>query len=167
MSRRNAKLNARRALWLRYYLDSSNPETFMNGTEAAIHAGYKCKNRTSYSGIGTRLRKKLAPLIRDWLNENGLSEEALKGKLVELLNANTVKHFAHNGVVMDERTIADNATRRAALQMALKMRGMDGADKVELTGAGGGPIVTAGVAIRSDMPANEAASLYARMIKGK
>lgn len=81
----------KRDLWLKAYLDSSNPSTFLNKTESARAAGYKTTNEDSLRAIGHENFTKLSEKITNWLNETGLSENALKLKLISLMEAKETK----------------------------------------------------------------------------
>lgn len=67
---------------------------------------------------------RLLPIIRLWLDEAGLSEEALKHKLLTLLNAKETKFFAKDGVVIETRDVEALSIQMDALKTAMKARGM-------------------------------------------
>lgn len=69
--------------WFKFYTDSDNRETFLNKTGAARAAKYKAKSDASFANIGLQNYKKLEDKIKQWLDEEGMSEAALKRKLVE------------------------------------------------------------------------------------
>ena len=99
---RVSKLNA----WLRAYLDESCSTTFLNKTESARRAGYKCKTEDCLRHLGCRNFIKVSDRINQWFDAAGLSENALKIKLLSLLNAKETKFFSapikdKNGVVTD------------------------------------------------------------------
>ena len=79
---RISKINA----WFRAYTDESNPRTFLNKTESARAAGYKTTSVDSLKSIGHQNFTKLSVKIDAWLDQTGLSETALKQKLVSLLD---------------------------------------------------------------------------------
>jgi hypothetical protein len=91
MIRKNAKilsgLTGKQKPWLRAYLDESNPKTFLNKTAAARAAGYRCKNDNGFICIGQQNYLKLQDHIEKWLDEEGLSENRLKMKLLSLVEA--------------------------------------------------------------------------------
>ncbi len=80
-------LRGKLLLWLRAYLDDSNPHTFFRKTGAAREAGYSEK---SCGSIGWQNYKKLQSRISAWMDDEGLSEVQLKTKLVKLLNAKKI-----------------------------------------------------------------------------
>jgi phage terminase small subunit len=136
---RVSKINA----WLRAYLDESCSTTFLNKTESARRAGYKCKTEDCLRHLGCRNFIKVSDRINQWFDEAGLSENALKIKLLSLLNAKETKFFSvpikdKNGVVTDifvkEVDVEALETQRRALDMALKVRGMYAAKKYDHTG---------------------------------
>ena len=129
----------KRNLWLHHFLDKENPITFMNRKEAARAAGYKTANEHSLMSIGCENFRKLADKLSGWLDDAGLSENALKIKLIGLLEAHETKFFQHEGKVTDQREVAAIETQRRALDMAFKIRGMYAAEKRELTGKAGKP----------------------------
>ena len=136
---RVSKLNA----WLRAYLDESCSTTFLNKTESARRAGYKCKTEDCLRHLGCRNFIKVSDRINQWFDAAGLSENALKIKLLSLLNAKETKFFSapikdKNGVVTDifvkEVDVEAIETQRRTLDMAIKIRGMYAAEKYDHTG---------------------------------
>lgn len=69
------------------YLNKNNPKTFLNGVASAKAAGYNCSSYKSFGVIGAKNRKKLDKEILKWLDDNDLSESALKLKGLSLLEA--------------------------------------------------------------------------------
>ena len=132
------------ALWLKHYLNESCSTTFLNKTESARKAGYNCRTKNKedcFRSIGGENFGKLSDKIEIWLDSNSLSENALKIKLLSLMNAQETKFFAHEGRVTDEREIPAIETQRKTLDMALKVKGMNAPEKHEVTGKDGKPIV--------------------------
>lgn len=136
---RVSKLNA----WLRAYLDESCSTTFLNKTGSARRAGYKCKTEDCLRHLGCRNFIKVSDRINQWFDAAGLSENALKIKLLSLLNAKETKFFSSpikdkNGVVTDifvkEIDVEAIETQRKTLDMAIKVRGMYAAEKYDHTG---------------------------------
>ena len=80
-------LRGKLLLWLRAFLDDSNPYTFFKKTGAAREAGYSEK---SCGSIGWQNYKKLQNRISAWMDDEGLSEVRLKTKLVKLIYAKKV-----------------------------------------------------------------------------
>jgi hypothetical protein len=93
---------SKRDLWLKYYLDESNPSTFLNKTESARAAGYKASSNDSFRQIGCQNFTLLTEKITKWLDEVGLSEAALKQKLLYLLDARETKFQTLKGLIDDE-----------------------------------------------------------------
>lgn len=116
-------------VWLSYYIDASNPRTYLNKTESARAAGYKTKIEQSLATIGCENYRKLYVEIEKWLDEQGLSENSLKTKLLSLMDAKETKFFAHEGVVTDEREVEALEIQRRALDMAFKVKGSYESDK--------------------------------------
>ena len=137
-----SKIQGKQALWFYHYIDATNPDTFLHATNAARAAGYQCKNERSFSSIGHENLKKLEVHIVQWLDEAGLSEVALKTKLLKLLEARETKFFAYQGAVVTEKAVECLDIQIKALDMAFKARGMYAPEKKELSGPGGGPIET-------------------------
>ena len=131
---------SKRLVWLKHYLNESNPLTFLNNTEAAKTAGYKAKSEESFRSIGSANFTKLAGEIGKWLDEHGLSENALKLKLIELIEAKETKFFAHDGKVTDQRDVKAYGIQRQALDMAFKVQGSYAAEKHEVSGQDGAPL---------------------------
>ena len=112
------------ALWLQYYLDDTNPETFLNQTISAKYAKYNANSYDSFATIGKENFKKLQPHIKHWLDEYGLSENRLKLKLVDLTQAKETKFFQKDGKVTDQREVEALEIQRKTLDMALKVQGL-------------------------------------------
>jgi len=121
------------AVWLRAFLNDGST-TFLDKTKSAKAAGYRCKNEESFASIGHQNFRKLRDTIEKWLDDQGLSEAALKTKMISLLNAKEVKFFQHEGIVSDQREVEAIETQRKTLDMALKIKGMYAPEKHEHTG---------------------------------
>jgi len=121
-------------VWLQAYLNERGP-TFLNATASAIATGYKAKNRHTFRQIGYLNRLKYESRIAEWLDEYGCSEMRLKIKLLELMEAKEIKFFAHEGIVTDQRDVEALGIQVKALDMALKVKGIYAAEKVEHSGA--------------------------------
>lgn len=157
---------SKRIIWLKFFLDQDNKDTFLNGTESARAAGYKAATDSTLAGIGSNNFKALKKKIDIWLEEEGLSDTALKMKLLNLLEAKETKFFAHQGCVTDEREVEALEVQRRSLDMAFKIKGSYAPEKREHSGPNGAPIQTEERLITAEMSAKEAADLYAAMIKG-
>lgn len=130
---RVSKINA----WLRAFLDENNPSTFLNKTASVKAAKYRCNGEPSCQSIGSSNFRKVKDEIKAWLDENGLSENSLKIKMLSLLEAKETKYFIHEGMVTDEREVPAIETQRKTLDMALKVKGMNAPEKYEHTGKDG------------------------------
>lgn len=86
MVKKIGKRITKRQIWLGHYLNQDNPKTFLNGTQSVIAAGYKA-TYDSMSVIASQNFDLLRKQIEVWLDENGLSEGKLKGKLLSLVGA--------------------------------------------------------------------------------
>lgn len=126
--------------WLRHFLNKDNPRTFLNRTESAREAGYECQDDHGYSAVGCNNFKSYEKVIKKWMDEEGLSDVVLKGKLISLLDAKETKFFSFEGVVTDEREVEALGIQTKALDMALKVKGQYAAQKTELSGPNGGPV---------------------------
>jgi hypothetical protein len=69
------------ALWLKHYLNEACSTTFLNKTESARKARYNA-NENSLRQIGCQNYTKLKDEITKWLDEFGLSENALKESVI-------------------------------------------------------------------------------------
>lgn len=125
-------------LWLKHFLDNSNKSTFLHRTNSAILAGYG--KGSSAQTMGERNYKKYANEIGKWIDDNGLSENALKQKLLSLLDAHETKFFADKGVIVSQVDVEALGIQQRALDMAFKVKGVYAPDKTELTGKNGGKI---------------------------
>jgi len=143
---RVSKLNA----WLRAYLDETCSTTFLNKTASAKAAKYKCKDDDSFRGIGVQNFRKLSDRISAWFDEVGLSENALRIKLLSLMDVKETKFFSapqkdEKGNVIDifvkEIEVEAIETQRKTLDMALKVKSMYAPTRYEHTGKDGAPLL--------------------------
>ena len=166
MANTKPQLARRKQKWLRYFLDETNPETFLHRTNSTKAAGYNCKSDKSFAAVGTNNLKRYKKEIGKWLDEEGLSENALKTKLISLLSITKKEFFAHQGIVIDEREIPDTANQIKALRLATEIKDMKAPQKHEITGPDGQPLQVAQATITPDMSDKEAAAVYANLVKG-
>ncbi len=107
---------SKRDLWLKAYLDSSNSLTFLNKTESARAAGYKTSNEDHPRQIGCQNSTILTDKISKWLDETGLSENALKMKLVSLMEAKETKFQTMKGELDPDKRAAGVSVLSVASQ---------------------------------------------------
>ena len=131
------KLNA----WFKHYTNEGCSTTFLQKTESARRAGYRAKNDDCLRMIGCKNFHKVSDKLEKWFDDVGLSENALRIKLLSLVEAKETKFFQHEGRVTDQREVEAIETQRRTLDMAIKVRGMYAAEKRELTGKDGKPLV--------------------------
>ncbi len=131
---------SKRLVWLKHFLDESNSATFLNKQESARAAKYKANSDQRLAEIGYQNSIILQPTIAKWLDEIGLSENALKEKLHQLVNARQTKFFQKDGLVTDTREVAALEVQRKSVDMGFKIHGTYSAEKREHTGKDGGPI---------------------------
>lgn len=101
MAKKKGKRLTKRTVWLGHYLNQDNPVTFLNGTQSVVAAGYKCKPLHA-SSIASENYGILCEQIETWLDENGLSEGKLKGKLLSLVGAKKTIFQKIKGAVRQE-----------------------------------------------------------------
>jgi hypothetical protein len=77
-------------LWKKHFLDPES-EGYFNKTKASELAGYETTNKTSLSVIGCENFNKLRDEIAEHFKKNGLSDEDFELKLIEGMNAKSVK----------------------------------------------------------------------------
>ena len=92
-------MTLKQRLWLKAFLNRDNPSTFLNRSESARVAGYNCDNEDSYGQIGAENFKKLGKEIAFWIEDDGLGENQLKGKLISLIDAKQVTFHKVKGKV--------------------------------------------------------------------
>lgn len=145
IQKRVSKIN----VWLKHFLNQKSTVTFLSKEQSARAAKYKCCSPESFRNVGSQNYRKCADKISKWLDENGLSENALKIKLLSLMEAKETKFFSaptkdEDGNVSDifvkEVEIEAIETQRKTLDMALKVKGMHAPTKHELTGKDGKPL---------------------------
>lgn len=124
------------ASWLKHYLDTLK-EGEPNTTEAARRAGCKCGSSSGFKRRGSQLKKAVfqkggADRIEKWKGKQGLSEEVLKSKLFDLLNAKETKFFQKDGKVLETKEVEALGIQIKALDMGMKMKGMYAPEKKDL-----------------------------------
>lgn len=80
-------LKGKQRPFLRAYFNESNKDTYLNGTASAKAAKYKAKDDATFAAIGSENLRKLKDRIKIWLDEEGLSSNRLKTKLISLVHA--------------------------------------------------------------------------------
>lgn len=88
--------------WFKAYTNPENPKTYLNKTQSAKAAGYKASSEDSFAQIGCQNFNKLKVKIDAWLDENGLSEEVLKTKLISLFEGQEIKIMTLKGEIDTE-----------------------------------------------------------------
>lgn len=88
---------SKKDLWLKYFLDDGCPLTFLNRLESARKAKYNAKNDDSLRVQGCKIFRSFAPQIEKWMDEEGLSENVLKLKLLSLMEVKETKFIKIKG----------------------------------------------------------------------
>ena len=112
-------------IWLIAYLDKGS-KTYMNGTRSAAAAYPEAKQDiTTLSVLGAKNTKSplIRPLIDAYLNDSGMSDDALVAKIKDLMQAKETKFFSKDGVITDSVEVEALETQRRTLDMALKVKG--------------------------------------------
>lgn len=71
-----------------------------------------------------KLRKRIQAATAEILERAGAGKAFIARKVRRLMDAKTTKFFAHEGKVLDKRTVADNETQAKMTVEAAKMHGM-------------------------------------------
>ena len=121
-------MTAKQRLFFDAFTDRGAP-TFMHQMKSAEAAEYAHAEKVAY-----KVFQSIRPHIEAWLETEGLSDHALKLKLVQLLDARETKFFAHEGAVTDQREVQALAIQRQALDMALRVKGLYAPDRLEHSG---------------------------------
>ena len=98
MAARISKIN----IWFKHFTNETCSTTFLNRTESARRAGYKANSEESLRVIGCQNLTKVTDKIEKWLNEAGLSDNALKLKLLGLLETEETKLTTIKGKIEEE-----------------------------------------------------------------
>lgn len=112
-------------LWLKHYLNEPNPETFLNKTASAKAAKYQAKSENAFQVIGYQNFIKHQPLILKWLNDNKLSDTALRLKLSDLLETERTVFHKIKGKVNGEDLPAGIRVVAESSKMSYVGRGED------------------------------------------
>ena len=98
--------NPRQLLFMRYYLDVNEPETFSNAYKSALKAGYS--NQTARDIASTNRNK----WLQEYTNKSNLELEHLEQQLAELIIDKSS---------VDSKSIDD--TRLKAIELVAKLKG--------------------------------------------
>ena len=98
-------------------------EANFNATNAYELAGFQASHQNARPNA-CKLTKKLSPIIKQWLDDAGLTEAHLKMKLLQKLEAKETKFFAHEGRVIETREVEAHTIQIKALELAMKAKGM-------------------------------------------
>jgi hypothetical protein len=90
-------------------------------TMAQIAAKVDCSEGTVFNTL-----KRLDPEISEALRVNGLGLNKVVGKLGSLMEQKRTLHFSHQGVVIEERTVADSEIQLRATESVLRLHGAYG-----------------------------------------
>jgi phage terminase small subunit len=144
-------MSAKQNRWLDFYLDDDNSETYFNATASAKAAGYEANSYSAFGVIGHDNLKSLKNEINKYIDEVALSEEGLKKKLNELLEAKETKFFAKDGIVISEKVVKASEVRRKTLDMAMKAKGMYKADNEQKREAISDDMIVVGLRIAKSL----------------
>lgn len=103
------QLKGKLQLWLKAFLNDSNPSTFMNKAGSAKEAGYCCQDNQSFANVGSQNYIKLQTRIELWMDDHGLTTTTNKKKLLQLSEAEETKLITVDGKVEAE-SLPDNFT---------------------------------------------------------
>jgi len=87
--------------WLKAYL-SYGSATYLNATLSAEAAGYKVTRRQNLRHVGWQNKQRYAAKIAKWLDDEGLSDNELKIRLIELLDRKKTIPIKLKGAVKQE-----------------------------------------------------------------
>ena len=119
-------------VWFKHYTDPDSPG-FLSPTRATK---LTYPNMRSYETIRTHgrdLRRKLQKKIAEWMEEEGLTEEKIKGKVIGLMDAKELKFFSHydddsGRFIIEEREVDALAIQTKATELAIKVKGLASPD---------------------------------------
>lgn len=126
-------LSPPRRAWLKAYLRC------LNQTEAA-RKSYKTTNNKTLWEIGSKNFRICSKLIGKWLDEHGLSEEALRARLYKGMDARETKFFAYRTKdketgeetqVIDQIEVEAIGEQRRYLEMGMRAKGMFDKDNAQ------------------------------------
>lgn len=104
------------------FLDFLFGEANFNASRA-YELAFQTRHESARVGA-CNLLKKLYPIIKQLLDDAGLTENHLKFRLIRLLDAKETKFFSHEGKVTDKRDVNALGIQIKALELAMKARGM-------------------------------------------
>jgi phage terminase small subunit len=135
---RRPLLKPKQALFVQFYTDRKS-ETFGNALRSALKAGYKQEYAEKILGV---LSENVASTMTQALDEAGLTDEVLADKHAELLQKREVVFIRDGKGSHHELTEQpDTNAVKAALDMAYKLKRHYPAERMEHTGANGGPLI--------------------------
>lgn len=148
--------------WLKFFFDDSNGKTFLNATASAKAAGYNGSGDNSFAVMGCAQLRKVKEQLVTWLTDEGWTEDRIRLKFLQLMEAKKTERFAHQGRVIEEHEDEDRGIQIQAAKFAAKLLKMEPANKHEHSGPGGQQLE---VTVKADMTVDEATAEYFKHIR--
>ena len=145
-------------VWLKAFLSEGSP-TFLNAAASARKAGYRARKAHTFEVLGHKNKAKYGPKIAEWLDDHGYSENELKIKVLQLMEAKETVFQRMKGKVnpaslpeghrvaastgegtLLEIDVAALGIQIKALELALRVKGLFAPDRYEHSGAASTPI---------------------------
>lgn len=148
------RLKPKQALFLKYYTSKDSP-TFGNGLQSALKAGYKREYAEKITAV---MSEEVRQTMTEELDRAGLTDEVLAEGHLELFNKREVV-FVRNGKNSHHELTdqPDTLARKAALDMAYKIKRHYPAERLEHTGKDGEPLNLVFVQDQSELPPEDVA----------
>jgi len=121
------RLSGKRLRWLNLYLNDQDMKTFFNGAECARQAyNFEPADNTENKvrAISSQNMKLLAPYIEKWMDEHGLTENKIKAKICQLMDAKETRFFSFQGEVTETREVEALDIQAKVVNLAADVMGL-------------------------------------------
>jgi hypothetical protein len=108
-------LTPKEARFFKYLLQGATP------TEAGV-LSFSVKSRANASTRACQVLRKFNIRLPDIMDNLGMNDEWLAQQVKGLCTAKRTQFFAHEGVVIDQKTTSDNQTRAKGVELACKLK---------------------------------------------
>ena len=125
------RLSGKRLRWLNLYLNDQDMKTFFNGAECTRRSYNFKQNPQKPDNIENKVRamtsqnmRKLAPYIEKWMEEHGLTENKIKAKICQLMDAKETRFFSFQGEVTETREVEALDIQAKVVNLAADVMGL-------------------------------------------
>lgn len=129
---------------------AKDPSLTLN--EAGLKAGYAPGSARHHAHRALNSQAMREEFLEEFQKHRSFKKKAFVDKLAKGTEANETKFFAHEGQVVDERTVENWSARGYFMGLSAKLMGLEPSHKSEITGANGAPLIPDSTTSRIELP---------------